>query len=265
MRWGLDSRLSSARYRDAGRTPDLPACDSGTRRPVRFRIPKRDVRRTVVRTRRWRRRVVGDRGDGAGSVVARRGSPGVVRGDDSHGEGIAAIGLNLAQVVPARVRDWLTRIPDNAVLSLISHPTQKFSRGNEPKSNTSPSVSGSLWSGGRDVLDARGRPLAEAFTCARRGGPQRQEPTGDPFAGRPRGSATSRQRSAPFEASVRLPGQHEASYARGTHELRTGGTMPRTSPVTRGSTPANPLSPFTTGRCAHLSSYRPSTKIHPRW
>jgi SIR2-like domain/CHAT domain len=141
-------------------------------------------------------------------------------------EGTNAIGLILAQVVPQRVREWLTRIPDNAVLSLDLTPDAEIfpwewtQIEHEPISQRvalvrrPPGISST----------ARGRPFA--------GKPLRALVVGDP-------SAKSKEEPIPLpgaleearqvarvlrrsKATVRLLVQHEASYARVMHELRNG-------------------------------------------
>ena len=103
------------------------------------------------------------------------------------GAGIAAIGLILAQAVPVRVRDWLTHIPDNAVLSLDLTPDAEIFPWEWTQIEHEP-ISQRVALVRRPGMSstARGRPfVAHAFTCAGGGGPQRQEQAGDPFAGRP--------------------------------------------------------------------------------
>jgi len=139
--------------------------------------------------------------------------------------GLAAIGLMLAQVVPARVRDWLTRIPANAVLALDLTPDAEIFP----------------WEWTQIEHQALGRRAA----VVRRPGGMSAAARGRPFVGTPLRALIVGDPSAMSREPMPLPGsleearrvarvlrrskaavcllvQKKATYARVMHELRTG-------------------------------------------
>ena len=141
------------------------------------------------------------------------------------GAGIAAIGLILAQVVPVRVRDWLSRIPTEAVLSLDLTPDAEIFP----------------W----EWTQIEHEPISQRVALVRRPAGMSSTARGRPFAGKPLRALVVGDPSARSKPAIPLPGalhearrvagvlrrskatvrllvQQEATYARVMHELRTG-------------------------------------------
>ncbi len=140
-------------------------------------------------------------------------------------DGTAAMGLILAQVVPARVRDWLAQIPDNAVLSLDLTPDAEIFP----------------W----EWMQIEHQPVSRRVAIVRRPPGISSTARGRPLAGKPLRALIIGDASAKSESPIPLPGaldearkvatvlrrskavvtllvQQQATYARVMHELRAG-------------------------------------------